>query len=245
MALKQTLIQRGWTRLRPLRIQRHFTAAPAGSVLIEMGGTRVLCTASWQTGVPLWRKGAALGWLTAEYSMLPSATAPRKDRPRTGHTDSRGIEIQRLVGRVLRAVMDFSRLGENTICLDCDVLQADGGTRTAAINGSYVALVDALCYGLRQGLIAEDPLKAAVAAVSVGIVEGRYALDLDYERDSRAQVDLNVAMTDAGEYVELQGTAERATFSPRQLEAMLRLARRGIKEILAAQQRSLGCRTRK
>jgi len=227
------------TELREMRFRRRFTDNPAGSVLVEMGRTRVLCTASFVEDVPRWRKSSGLGWVTAEYSMLPGSTNPRKMRERLGHTDSRGTEIQRMVGRVLRSVVDLAKLGENTIYLDCDVLQADGGTRTAAINGGYVALVDAVRYGLKQKIISENPIEQAVAAVSVGIVKARVVLDLDYEMDSQAQVDMNVAMTEAGEYVELQGTAEQQTFSSEQLDKMLKLAQRGIKQILAAQKKCL------
>jgi len=211
----------------------------AGSVLIEMGRTRVLCTASFEDSVPKWRQDSGLGWVTAEYTMLPGATSPRKPRSRTGHTDGRGTEIQRVVGRVLRSVVDFEKLGSNTINLDCDVLQADGGTRTAAINGSYVALVDAVRYGMKQGFIEENPITAAVAAVSTGIIKGKAVLDLDYDWDSQAEVDMNVAMTDKGEYVEIQGTGEQNTFSGEQLQKLLKLANKGIKEILALQKKSL------
>lgn len=230
--------------LRVIRVTRGYTDYPAGSVLMEMGATRVLCTASFEAEVPKWRKESELGWVTAEYSMLPGATQGRKARSRQGHTDSRGIEIQRLVGRVLRAVVDFEKLGPNTITLDCDVLQADGGTRVAAINGSYVALVDAVRFGLREGLIEEDPIIEAVAAVSVGMVGGKVRLDLDYELDSTAAVDMNVAMTAAGKFVELQGTAEESSFSGDELEKMLAAARRGIKQILAAQAKALQARRR-
>jgi len=226
-------------QLRPIGIQRGFTDCAAGSVLFEMGRTRVFCTASFENKVPKWREKSGLGWVTAEYSMLPGCTSPRKPRSRMGHTDGRGTEIQRVVGRVLRAVVNFEKLGQNTINLDCDVLQADGGTRTAAINGSYIALVDAVSYGIKQGFIKENPIKAAVAAVSVGIIKGKAVLDLDYERDSQAQVDMNVAMTDKGEYVEIQGTGEQNTFTAEQLEKMLKLAGRGIKQILMVQKKIL------
>ena len=223
------------TQLRPLRIKRRFTDSPAGSVLIEMGATKLLCTASFVPELPKWRQASGLGWVTAEYSMLPASTGQRKARSKIGHTDGRGTEIQRIVGRVLRSVIDFAKLGPNTIYIDCDVLQADGGTRTAAINGGYVALADAIKYGLRQGFINQNPLKAAVAAVSVGIVNDKIVLDLDYHLDSAAQVDLNVALTDDGRFVEIQGTAEQAPFTTDQLEKMLKLAQRGIKQILKEQ----------
>ena len=230
------------TQLRPIRIRRGFTDSAAGSVLFEMGRTRVLCTASFDNKVPKWREESGLGWVTADYSMLPSSTNPRKPRSRLGHTDGRGTEIQRIVGRVLRSVVDFARLGPNTIYLDCDVLQADGGTRTAAINGSYIALVDAVRYGIKQGFIRENPVTAAVAAVSVGIIQSKTVLDLDYEQDSRAEVDMNVAMTDKGEFVEVQGTGEQNTFTADQLEKMLQLAGRGIRQILKQQKESLQSR---
>jgi ribonuclease PH len=227
-------------QLRPVKITRGFTETAAGSVLMEMGQTRVLCTASIVAEVPKWRRESGLGWVTAEYSMLPGSTSPRRARSRTGHTDGRGTEIQRMIGRVLRAVVDFEKLGENSIYLDCDVLQADGGTRTAAINGSYVALVDAVRYGMREGLLKKNPVMTAVGAMSVGLVDGKVVLDLDYELDVRAQVDMNVAMTGKGEFVEVQGTGEQSTFSGEQLDEMLRLARRGIKQMITLQRKSLG-----
>jgi len=222
-------------QLRPIRIVRRFTEYPGGSVLIEMGKTAVLCTANIVNDLPRWRAESGLGWVTAEHSTLPGATPERKPRPRWGHTDGRGTEIQRLIGRVLRSVVDFARLGANTIYLDCDVLQADGGTRTAAINGGYVALVDAVQRAVTQGLLDESPVTCCVAAVSVGLVKGRAVLDLDYQQDSTAEVDLNVAMMDTGEFVELQGTAEGGSFSQAQLEKMLKLAQRGISQIMATQ----------
>jgi len=234
-----TTAKRRPSQLRPIKITRGFTDTAAGSVLIEMGRTRVLCTASFEDWVPKWRQDSGLGWVTAEYSMLPGSTNPRKPRPRSGHTDGRGTEIQRIVGRVLRSVVDFEKLGPNTINLDCDVLQADGGTRTAAINGSYVALVDAVRYGMKQDLVKENPITAAVAAVSTGLIKGKAVLDLDYQWDSQAQVDMNVAMTEKGEYVEIQGTGEQGTFSGEQLEKLLKLAQKGIKEILVIQKKSL------
>ena len=233
-------IKRRADQLRPLRIRRGFTDYAAGSVLIEMGQTRVLCTANLSETVPKWREASGRGWVTAEYSMLPSSTPGRKARSRTGHTDSRGTEIQRLIGRALRAVIDFEQLGANTIEIDCDVLQADGGTRTAAINGAYVALLDAVRLGRASGVIPGDPIKAAVAGVSVGIVKGKAVLDLDYELDSNAEADMNIAMTDRGEFVELQGTGEKTTFTGEQLEKMLELGRRGIGKILKRQREALG-----
>jgi ribonuclease PH len=213
--------------LRPLRMRRGFTKAAAGSVLIEMGRTRVLCTASVAAEAPRWRQQSGLGWMTAEYNMLPGATSPRHPRPRFGVTDGRGTEIQRLIGRVLRA------------SLDCDVLDADGGTRTAAINGGFVAMYDALRWAKKNRLIGEMPVKTLVGAVSVGLVEGKMVLDLDYEQDSQADVDMNVAMTETGEFVEIQGTGEQTTFSRVQLDGMLELAGRGIRRIIGEQRRAL------
>lgn len=227
------------TELRKIKFTRGFTDYPAGSVLVEMGNTRVLCTASFENKVPKWREGSGLGWLTAEYAMLPGSTLQRKERPKNGSTDSRGIEIQRLIGRVLRCAIDYEKLGENTINIDCDVLQADGGTRTASINGGYVALVDAVRYGLKKGFIKENPLVCAVAAVSVGICDGKAVLDLDYPLDSKAEVDMNLAMNDEGKFIEIQGTGEQIAFSPSQLNKMLKLGTDGIKTILAAQQKAL------
>ncbi len=226
-------------QLREIKSTRKFTDYAAGSVLFEMGATRVLCTACFENDLPKWRKESGLGWVTAEYSMLPSSTLNRKSRARIGHTDSRGTEIQRMIGRVLRRAVDFEKLGENTVNIDCDVLQADGGTRTAAINGGFVALADAVSYGLKNGFLTENPLTAAVAAVSVGIVNGKIALDLDYQLDSNADVDLNVAMTDKGEFIELQGAGEQTTFSSKQLDDMIILAKRGINKILREQKTAL------
>lgn len=232
-------VKRRSSQLRPIRITRRFTETTAGSVLIEMGQTRVLCTASLENSLPHWRKESGLGWVTAEYNMLPGSTSPRKPRPKAGKTDSRATEIQRLIGRVLRSVVDFKKLGPNAIYLDCDVLQADGGTRTAAINGAYLALVDAVKLGIKDKRIAENPITGFVGAVSVGLINHQVILDLDYELDSRADVDLNVAMTDAGDFVELQGTGEQTTFSHEQLNKMLSLAQRGIKKIITLQKKAL------
>ena len=222
-------------QLRPVTIQRHFTEAPYGSVLISTGHTQVLCTASVTEGVPSWLRGQGKGWVTAEYAMLPGATAERRPR----RIDGRALEIQRLIGRSLRAVVDRSLLGENTIWLDCDVLQADGGTRTAAVTGSYVALHDALERMQAEQRIEQSPLQAGLAAVSVGIVKGRTVLDLDYALDSGAEVDMNVVMTSRGEFVEVQGTAELGTFDEVQLARMLKLAKRGIRKLLELQRRAL------
>jgi ribonuclease PH len=202
----------------------------------------VLCTATWLSGVPEWRAGTGLGWVTAEYDMLPASTSSRRKRNR-GSIDGRTQEIQRLVGRALRCVVDFQALGEHSILLDCDVLQADGGTRTASINGAYVALCDAVRFAAGKGWVRGDVVREAVGAISVGRVDSRILLDLDYEEDSRADVDLNVVMLESGGLVEVQGTAERGSFSPRELERMLRLASGGIRRIMQLQQKALGRRT--
>lgn len=228
--------------MRPVTITRGFTSNPAGSVLVEFGRTRVLCTASIEEGVPRFRRDSGEGWLTAEYSMLPSATHERMPRESMrGKVKGRTHEISRLIGRSLRAAIDLSALGENTIQLDCDVLQADGGTRTASITGAYVALADAVAVLRERGALPHgvDPLQPPVAAVSVGIVDGRVCLDLPYEEDSRAEVDLNVVMTEEGRYVEIQGTGEHNTFDRDQLNSMLDLAAKGCRELIAAQKEAL------
>ena len=211
--------------------------------MIHTGHTRVLCTASWEASVPPWKKGQGTGWVTAEYDMLPAATSERRRRNRT-KIDGRTQEIQRLIGRSLRSVVDMSVLGENSILIDCDVIQADGGTRTAAITGAFVALCDAVKWARREKLITKSPIVDSVAATSVGKVGGRMLLDLDYVEDSGAQVDMNVVMTGSGEFVEVQGTGEGATFTRSELDKLLRLASRGIKELLAAQHKALRKRTR-
>jgi ribonuclease PH len=219
--------------LRPITIERHFNDKPAGSVLVAYGNTRVLCTAMVEDGVPPWRASSGRGWLTAEYGMLPGSTGSRKAREaRIGKADSRSLEISRFLGRCLRAVVDLKPLRERTVWLDCDVLQADGGTRTAALSGAYVALRDAL----EPLKLSEWPLRSSVAAVSVGVVQGHAMLDLDYEEDSRAEVDLNVAMTGEARFVEVQGTAEAAPFDDATLQEMLRLARLGVAAITMRQQ---------
>jgi ribonuclease PH len=227
--------------LRPIIFTRGFQQHPAGSVLVEFGGTKVLCAASVTTGVPRWRKGSGLGWLTAEYAMLPSATHERNDRESVrGRIGGRTHEISRLIGRSLRACVDLRALGENTIAVDCDVLQADGGTRTAAITGAYVALADAVAYLRERGQLADpQPLSCQIAAVSVGVVGGRVRLDLPYEEDARAEVDMNVVATDVGTLVEVQGTAEGATFSRRTLDAMMDSALAGIETLTALQRKAL------
>ncbi|OPX21380.1 MAG: ribonuclease PH [Planctomycetales bacterium 4484_123] len=218
--------------LRPVSFTLDYVPTAEGSCLVQMGGTRVICTACVLQGVPEWLEGAGRGWVTAEYGMLPASTAKRKRRP-WGRPDGRSAEIQRLIGRVLRAVVAMDALGERTIYLDCDVLTADGGTRTAAINGAYVALAQAAA----SGALPRRAIARPVAAVSVGLVAGRAVLDLDYAEDSAAQVDLNVAMTAGGKYLEIQGTGEAAAFDDAQLQAMLRLARSGIRRIITAQRR--------
>jgi len=228
-------------QLRPTKLIRPFTAAAAGSVLIQAGRTTVLCTASVEDRVSDWLLGKGRGWVTAEYSMLPGSTSPRKPRERSGRLDGRTYEIQRLIGRSLRAVTDLAALGERTITVDCDVLEADGGTRTWSITAGLIALADAL-RSIRPGLRdpARNPLKQLVAATSVGIVDGQLLLDLDYAEDSTAAVDLNVVMTSSGQLVEVQGTGERTTFSQDDLLAMLDLARSGVKQIFELQQKTLG-----
>ncbi|MPZ65812.1 MAG: ribonuclease PH [Pseudonocardiaceae bacterium] len=227
--------------LREIRITRGYQQWPAGSVLIEFGRTRVLCAASVVEGVPRWRKGSGLGWVTAEYAMLPSATHTRSDRESVkGRIGGRTHEISRLIGRALRSTIDLAALGENTISLDCDVIQADGGTRTAAVTGAYVALGDAVTWLRAAGRLADpQPLSCSISAVSVGVVDGRVRLDLPYEEDSRAEVDMNVVATDSGTLVELQGTGEGATFARSTLDRMLDLALAGCKELAAQQAKAL------
>ena len=228
--------------LRPVRITRAFTDVPEGSVLIECGNTRVMCTATFTQGVPRWRKDSGLGWVTAEYSMLPRATAERTDRESVrGKVGGRTHEISRLIGRCLRGVVDMKALGENQIQLDCDVLQADGGTRTASITGAYVAMVDALRWAQKNRRIrsAKRVLKDSVSAVSVGVIDGRPMLDLPYLEDSRAMTDMNVAMTCSGEFIEIQGTAEHRPFSRDELNVLLDLATKGNRELQAAQRAAL------
>ncbi len=230
-------------QLRPIGITRKYTIFAPGSVLIETGLTRVLCTATFEEAVPLWRKGSGFGWLTAEYGMLPASTPGRKKRSE-GKTDGRAQEIQRLIGRALRAIVDMKKLGERSIWIDCDVLQADGGTRTAAINGAYVALVDAVNFGLKEGFLTENPLTGSVGAISAGVVDGRVLLDLNYSEDSTAQVDFNVVMTGKGDLIEVQGTAEHGTFSQKQLQDIINLARKGINRIFKLQKESLQKKTK-
>jgi ribonuclease PH len=223
--------------LREISIRRGFQQHPAGSVLVSFGQTTVLCAASVTEGVPRWRQGSGLGWLTAEYAMLPSATHTRSDRESVkGRVGGRTHEISRLVGRSLRAAIDLRALGENTIQLDCDVLQADGGTRTAAITGAYVALADAVTWLRAHKRLADpQPLSCSIAAVSVGVVDGRVRLDLPYEEDSRAEVDMNVVATDTGTLVEVQGTGEGATYTRATLDAMLDSALAGCARLTELQ----------
>ncbi len=228
-------------QLRPLRFTRGFTRHAEGSVLAEFGDTRVLCTASVADNVPRFLMGRGQGWVTAEYGMLPRATTERTDREAArGKQSGRTLEIQRLIGRSLRACVDLPALGERMITLDCDVLQADGGTRTAAISGAWVALADAVNGLLAKGALTATPLRGAVAAVSVGIFAGTPVLDLDYAEDSKAETDMNVVMDDQGRFIEVQGTAEGHPFTTGELEALLGLAGQGIRDIIAAQQAALG-----
>ncbi len=227
-------------QLRSLRIERNYTKYAEGSVLVGFGDTLVLCTASVDDRSPPHRRGTGKGWVTAEYSMLPRATHTRGNRDTQRGPSGRTHEIQRLIGRSLRAVMNFEALGEREIKLDCDVLQADGGTRTAAITGAYVALVDACQKLLKTGAIKKDPVHGQVAAVSVGIYQGQPVLDLDYIEDSQCDTDMNVVMTDAGGLIEVQGTAEGHAFSRAELNALLDLAGTGIAQLCAAQRAALG-----
>lgn len=226
--------------LRPVSIQRHFTKTTPGSVLYRCGDTVVLCTASLEDRVPDWMFGRGKGWITAEYNMLPGSTSPRKSRERSGKVDGRTTEIQRLIGRSFRAVADLSKLGERSLTIDCDVLQADGGTRTAAITGGFIALVDAVNTVFQDATLDAYPLRASVAAISVGIVDGAPTLDLDYARDVKADVDMNVVMTGGGRFIELQGTGEEATFDDAELASLIQLAKQGIRELTQIQKETLG-----
>lgn len=227
---------RRWDELREVKITRDFLRYPKGSILIEMGHTRVICTATVEDGVPAFLKGTGRGWLTAEYSMLPMSTHTRTPREASrGRIGGRTHEIQRLIGRSLRAVTDLKAYGERTIYIDCDVIQADGGTRTASITGAYVALRMAVDRLLEEKLLKEDPIKEALAAVSVGIYKGTPLLDLCYFEDSAAEVDMNVVMTASGKLVEVQGTAEEEPFTKEQMTQMMDLAEKGIAELLEAQ----------
>ncbi len=227
-------------QLRPIQITRNFTSHAEGSILIEMGETRVLCTASIEEGVPRFLKGKKQGWLTAEYGMLPRATHTRNNREAArGKQSGRTQEIQRLIGRSLRAAIDLNLLGEYTIHIDCDVLQADGGTRTASISGGCIALVDAINHMIRKKKIKTNPIKHMIGAVSVGIYKGTPVLDLDYPEDSVAETDMNIVMNEENGFIEIQGTAEGATFSQDELAEMMSLGQQGIKEIIEAQKAAL------
>ena len=229
-------------QLRPVTITRNWLDHAEGSVLVEFGLTRVLCAASVTEGVPRWRRGSGQGWVTAEYSMLPRATHTRNDRESVkGKVGGRTHEISRLIGRSLRASIDLSALGENSIALDCDVLQADGGTRTAAITGAYVALADAISWARGQGIVkaSKQPLTGSVSAISVGVVDGVPVLDLPYVEDVRAHTDMNVVVTGKGQFVEVQGTAEQAPFDRRELDALLDLALAGTSELTRFQEQAL------
>jgi ribonuclease PH len=239
-----TVVRSGGRRpdeLRPVRLTRGYTRHAEGSVLVEFGDTKVLCTASVEARVPGFLRDQGRGWLTAEYGMLPRATHTRADREAArGKQSGRTQEIQRLIGRALRAVVDLQALGENTLQVDCDVLQADGGTRTASITGAFVAVHDALTWMRSKGMIAALPVRDFVAAVSVGLHQGNALLDLDYAEDSACQTDMNVVMTGAGRFVEVQGTAEGEPFARAELDALLALAGGGIAELVAQQRRALG-----
>ncbi|UTV27887.1 ribonuclease PH [Photobacterium atrarenae] len=232
--------ERANNQVRPITITRQFTAHAEGSVLVEFGNTKVICTASVEENVPRWLKGKGQGWVTAEYGMLPRATHSRNRREAaSGKQGGRTMEIQRLIARSLRAAVDLKALGEQMITVDCDVIQADGGTRTASITGAMVALVDAINYMLANGMLKASPLKQMVAAVSVGIYNGEAVCDLDYAEDSAAETDMNVVMTEAGKMIEIQGTAEGEAFSHEELLSMLALAKDGIADIISVQKRAL------
>lgn len=226
--------------IRPVKVKRKFTRSSPGSVLYQCGDTVVLCTASIEDNVPPWLAGSGKGWVTAEYNMLPHSTNRRKKRDRGGKIDGRTTEIQRLIGRSLRAIIDLQRLGERMVTVDCDVIQADGGTRTASITGGFLALADALYPEFRRCPPEDHPLQDSIAAISVGIVNGKPCLDLDYEKDFAAAVDMNVVMTGKGNFVEIQGTGEEATFNDVELASMLKLAKTGIKQLTKIQKDSLG-----
>ena len=231
-------------QLRPITLTRDFIQHAEGAVLVEFGATRVICTASVEDKVPPFLRGQGQGWVTAEYGMLPRSTATRTPRETT-RTGGRSQEIQRLVGRSLRAVVEMAKLGDRTFWVDCDVIQADGGTRTAAITGGFIALADALAKLVEVQLLPSLPLRDQVAAASVGVVAGTAVLDLDYPEDSSAEVDMNVVMTGSGEFVEIQGTAEQVPFGPDRLQEMLALVRRGIEQLVALQRRALAARGQK
>ena len=226
--------------LRPVKFTRHYTSSAPGSVLVEFGRTKVLCTASIAHEVPKWLEGKGQGWITAEYGMLPGSTSERKQRERSGKVDGRTSEIQRLIGRAIRAIVDMELLGEKTIWLDCDVLEADGGTRTASITGAYVALMDAVKALEKEGVkFAAPPVRDSVSAVSVGVLRNELLLDVCYEEDSRAEVDMNVVLTGRGLIVEIQGTAEKTPFDTSRLMALYKLAEKGCARLKELQQEAL------
>ncbi|HOE56616.1 MAG TPA: ribonuclease PH [Bacillota bacterium] len=228
-------------QIRPVKITRNYMKHAEGSVLIETGDTKVICTASFDEKVPPFIKGTGKGWITGEYGMLPRSTDVRKPRESArGKIDGRTMEIQRLIGRSLRSIVDLEKLGEMTIYIDCDVIQADGGTRTASITGSFVALVDALNKLIQMEKLEEMPLNGYIAAVSVGIKDGEAILDLNYAEDSTCQVDMNLVMTDKGEFIEIQGTGEASPFNREQLQEMIELGEKGIKDLFEIQRRILG-----
>ena len=232
--------QRSADQLREITITRNYTKHAEGSVLVAFGDTKVLCNASVEKSVPRFLKGSGKGWVTAEYGMLPRSTGSRMDREAArGKQSGRSLEIQRLIGRSLRAVIDLQELGEHTIKIDCDVIQADGGTRTASITGGCVALVDAVNHMLARKMISRNPIKQLIASVSVGVFKGHPVLDLDYAEDSNAETDMNIVMTEAGGFIELQGTGEDGDFSHAQLLEMIALADTGIKQLISIQQQSL------
>lgn len=241
--ITQTIVEerpdgRDADELREISITRNFTKNADGSVLMQAGDTKVICTAMVEERVPPFMRGKGKGWISAEYSMLPSSTETRKMRDRGGKVDGRSTEIQRLIGRALRSVVDLEKLGERTIWIDCDVIQADGGTRTASITGAYAALEDAVGKLLEQGVIDENPLCANVAAVSVGVRDGRPILDLCYLEDSGAEVDMNVVMNERGEIIEIQGTGEERPFTRSEFDQMMQLAKKGIGELIQAQKQA-------
>lgn len=229
--------------IRPVEITPNYIMHPAGSVLIQMGNTKVICTASVEEKTVAHLKGTGKGWVTAEYGMLPGSTSSRKSREgRKGKVDGRSQEIQRLIGRSLRSIVDMDAMGERSVWVDCDVIQADGGTRTASITGAYVALVLAFRKLVKEGVLEEIPVKGYISAISVGIIDGEVRLDLPYEEDSRAGVDMNIVMNDKGEYVEIQGTAEDGAFNASELQKMLEYAKKGCDELMALQKEVLaGC----
>ncbi|SDJ98441.1 RNAse PH [Natronincola ferrireducens] len=232
---------RSYDQLRPVKFTRNFTKQAQGSVLVEMGETKVICTAMIEDRVPPFLKNTGKGWITAEYSMLPSSTETRKIRESSrGKIDGRTQEIQRLIGRALRSVVDLDSIGERTIWIDCDVIQADGGTRTASITGAFVALVEAANTLVESGTLSKLPIKNFVSAISVGVVEEKHLLDLCYKEDSKAKVDMNIVMTDKGEFIEVQGTGEEAPFSKNDLMELLKLGEKGNAELIALQKSVLG-----